>query len=83
MVMKFPPCIEKNLSEIIKIDKPHEKGPIITLLKLFIDIFTQNSMIKSHSSTGVSSIYMLPTQKYYKFCTSKICIDRGHNSSVN
>ena len=43
MVMKFPPCIEKNLSEIIKIDKPHEKGPIITIFKLFTDIFTQNS----------------------------------------
>ena len=26
MVMKFPPCIEKNFSKIKKIDKRHEKG---------------------------------------------------------
>ena len=65
--MKFPPYIEKNLSEIVKIDKQHEKDPIITIFKLFTNIFTQNSMIKSLSSAGGSSIYMLPTQKHYKF----------------
>ena len=42
MVMKFPPCIEKYISEIIKIDQAHEKGLIITLFKLVKDIFTQN-----------------------------------------
>ena len=67
MEMKFPPYIEKNLSEIIKIDKLHKKGLTITLFKLFTDIFTQNLMIKSHSSTGASSIYILPIQKHYKF----------------
>ena len=68
-IVKFPPYIEKDLSKIIKIDKPYEKGLFIwfTLFKLFTDIFIQNSMIKSHSSTGASSIYMLPTQKHYKF----------------
>ena len=40
MVMKFPPYIEKNLGEIMKIDKLHEKGLIFTLFKLFTDIFT-------------------------------------------
>ena len=39
---------------MMKIDKLHEKGLIITLFKLFTDIFTQNSMIKSLSSTGAS-----------------------------
>ena len=58
MVMKFPPYIEKNLSQIIKIDKRNKKGLIITLFKQFKDIFTRNSMIKSHSSTGASSIYV-------------------------
>ena len=47
--MKFPPFIEKILSEIIKINSPHEKGLIITLFKLFTNIFTQNSLIKSVS----------------------------------
>ena len=37
MVMKFPPYIEKNLSKMINIDKPHEKGLIMTLFKLFTD----------------------------------------------
>ena len=36
--MKFPPYIDKYLSEVIKIDKPREKGS--TFFKLFIDIFT-------------------------------------------
>ena len=49
MVMKFPLYIEKNLSEIMKINKPRGKGLIITLFGLFTDIFTQKSMIKSHS----------------------------------
>ena len=42
MVMKFPPYIEKNLSKIINIDKPHENHmkttwKIMTLFKLFTD----------------------------------------------
>ena len=63
MLMKFPPYIEKNLSEIIKNDRLHEKGLIITLFQSLIGIFTQNSMIKSLSSTDASLINMLPTQK--------------------
>ena len=59
--------IENFLSKILKIDKLHEKGLIITLFTLFMDIFSQNLMIKSHSSTDASPIYMLPTQKHYKF----------------
>ena len=58
----FPSYIEKFLSKIIKIDKLREKGLIITLLKVFTDIFTQNLMIKSRSPTRASSIYMLPTK---------------------
>ena len=73
MLMKFPPCIVKILREILKIAKPHEKSLIITLFKLLKDILIQNSMIKSHSSTGVSSIYMLPTQKHYMFL--KMAVD--------
>ena len=72
--MKFPPCTEKNFSEIIKIEKLHEKGLIVTLFKLFTDIFIQNSMIKSHSSTGASLMYMLPIQKHYKFI-KKLAVD--------
>ena len=40
MLMKNPPFIEENLNEIIKFDKPHEKGLITTIFKLFTDIFT-------------------------------------------
>ena len=53
ILMKFPPYIKKNLKEIIKIDKPHEKGLLLAFLKLLANIFTQNSMVKSHLSTGV------------------------------
>ena len=67
MVMKFPPYDKKKSSDIIKIDKPHEKSLIITLFQLFTDIFTQNSMVKSHSSTSTSLIHTLPMQKHYKF----------------
>ena len=51
MVMKFPPYVEKNLSGIIKIDKPYEKGlrNHQKLFKLLTDIITQNSMNKSLS----------------------------------
>ena len=52
----------KNLCDTIKIDKLHVKGLTITLFKLLIDILTQNSIIKSRSSTGTLSI-----QKPYKF----------------
>ncbi len=40
MLKKFPPYIEKNFGESIKIDKPYEKDLIITLFKLLTDIFT-------------------------------------------
>ena len=39
------------------------------LFKLFTDIVIKNSIIKGFSSTGTSSIYMLPTQKTLQFYT--------------
>ena len=75
MVMKFPPSIGKDLSKIIKIDKLHEKDLIIKNFSNYLrtDIFTQNSMIKSLSSIGALSVYMLPTQKHYKFIKKTGC----------
>ena len=46
--------------------KPREKGLIITLFKLFTDIFTQNSMIKSHSSIYVHGANSKTLQIYRK-----------------
>ena len=66
IAMKISPFNEKSLSEIIKIDKPHEKGFVVTLFKLFTNIFIQYSMLKSYSSIGTSSIYVPPTLQVYK-----------------
>ena len=44
MLMKFPLYIEKNLSEVIKIDKPNEKGlaPIYLKFEFFEDVWKIN-----------------------------------------
>ena len=73
--MKFPLCIEKNLSEIIKIYKPHKKGLIINFsnyLQISLPKIQWSKVI--HQQTLHQYTYMLPTQKHYKFI-KKLAVD--------
>ena len=58
--MKFPPFIEENSSEIIKIGRPHEKGLVIKSFSNYLRIFLPKIQLSEviHQKTSYTTSYM-------------------------
>ena len=65
MLIKFPQYIEKNLSEIIKIDKLHEKGLIIKNFSNYLQIFLPKK-INDQKSFIIRRFINIKTLQVYK-----------------